>query len=139
MQVIRMLIIPIEKFSVIADNPFIESKWATVFDGIQRANDVLRIMPKAKDILPPDQRRIAGEAHFLRGHYHFEAKKMWNNVPFIDESITYGNGNYLVSNDKDIWPDIENDLQFAVDSLGEEPSQWSRWPRYKIYSQGTFS
>ena len=73
------------------------SKWGTVYDGVQRANDVLRIMTKAKDIEPEDQKRIAAEARFLRGHYHFEAKKMWNKIPYIDETITYGNGNYHVA------------------------------------------
>ena len=76
-------------------------------------------MKKAKDISADDQKRIAAEARFLRAHYHFEAKKMWNKVPYIDETITYGNGNYHVSNDKDIWPDIENDLKYAMDNLSD--------------------
>jgi hypothetical protein len=42
---------------------------------------------------------------------------MWNMVPYIDETITYGAENYRVGNDRDIWSDIENDLRFAVDSL----------------------
>jgi hypothetical protein len=114
-------IIPIEKFSPTADNIYLAGKWGTVYDGVQRANDVLRIMAKATDIEPADQKRIAAEARFLRAHYHFEAKKMWNKVPFIDESITYENNNYHVSNEKDIWPDIEKDLRFAIDNLQTTP------------------
>ncbi len=78
-------------------------------------------MAKTKDITADDQKRIAGEARFLRAHYHFEAKKIWNKVPYIDETITYGNGNYHVSNEKDIWPDIENDLKYAVANLAATP------------------
>lgn len=106
-----------ERFTATATNENLASKWGTLYDGIQRANDVLRIMKKAKDISEADQKRIAAEAKFLRAHYHFEAKKMWNKVPYIDESISYTAGNYRVGNDKDIWPDIENDLKYAVDSL----------------------
>jgi len=106
-----------ERFTATATNEDLASKWGTLYDGIQRANDVLRIMKKAKDISEADQKRIAAEAKFLRAHYHFEAKKMWNKVPYIDESISYTAGNYRVGNDKDIWPDIENDLKYAVDSL----------------------
>ena len=106
-----------ERFTATATNENLASKWGTVYDGIQRANDVLRIMKKAKDISEADQKRIAAEAKFLRAHYHFEAKKMWNKVPYIDASISYTAGNYRVGNDKDIWPDIENDLKYAVDSL----------------------
>jgi starch-binding outer membrane protein, SusD/RagB family len=113
----QALIAPIETFSATATNEFIAMKWATVYDGVQRANEVLRITKKAKDISAVDQKRIEGEARFLRAHYHFEAKKMWNKVPFIDEAVTYENGNYHVSNEKDIWPDIENDLKYSVDNL----------------------
>jgi starch-binding outer membrane protein, SusD/RagB family len=114
---------PLEIFSPTPANGYLAMKWGTVYDGVQRANDVLRIMAKAKDILPEDQKRIAAEARFLRAHYHFEAKKMWNKVPFIDETITYANGNYHVSNEKDIWPDIENDLKYAVNNLPLTPYQ----------------
>ena len=46
---------------------------------------------------------------------------MWNNVPYIDETITYGNRNYHVGNEKNIWPDIENDLKYAMDNLSDIP------------------
>lgn len=114
-------ITPVELFKSTPDILSFASKWGTLYDGVQRANDVLRIMPKAKDISAADQKRIAGEARFLRAHYHFEAKKMWNKVPFIDETVTYENGNYRVSNEKDIWPDIERDLLFAIENLNETP------------------
>ena len=35
-------------------------------------------------VLTDDEKEnILGQARFLRGHYHFEAKKIWNNVPYI--------------------------------------------------------
>jgi len=114
-------VVIIEKFKSTAFIDPLLIKWRIVYEGVQRANEVLRIMPKAKDISAEDQKRIAAEARFLRAHYHFEAKKIWNNVPYIDETITYGNGNYHVSNDKDIWPDIERDLKYAMDSLSDIP------------------
>ena len=49
----------------------LESKWATVYDGVQRANEVLRVMKIATDISPDDQKRIAAEARFLRGSLSF--------------------------------------------------------------------
>ncbi len=116
-------IVPFERFTATATNENLASKWGAVYDGIQRTNDVLRIMKKAKDISEIDQNRIGAEAKFLRAHYHFEAKKMWNKVPYIDESITYTAGNYRVSNDKDIWTDIENDLKYSADNLSPTPYQ----------------
>ena len=92
-------------------------------------------MKKATDIDETDQKRIAAEARFLRAHYHFEAKKMWNNVPYVDETITYAAGNFNVPNNVDIWPNIEADFQFAADNLPETMPQVGRANKWvaKIY------
>lgn len=113
--------IPLETFSETATDGNLESKWSTVYDGVARSNEVLRVMKLATDITPEDQQRITAEARFLRGFYHFEAKKIWNNVPYIDETVTYVAGNFHVTNQVDIWPDIENDFRYAVDNLSATP------------------
>lgn len=115
------IITPMEVFAPTATNEGFGSKWGTVYDGVQRANDVLRTIGKASDITADDQKRIMAEARFLRAFYHFEAKKMWNNIPFIDETVTYANQNYRVSNEKDTWPAIESDLTYAVTNLPITP------------------
>ncbi|HET6768938.1 MAG TPA: RagB/SusD family nutrient uptake outer membrane protein, partial [Chitinophagaceae bacterium] len=104
---------PIEAFTPTATNDYFNQKWAIVYEGVSRSNSVLKIMANATDISAADQTRIQGEARFLRGHYHFEAKKMWNKVPYYDETIT----DYNQPNDADIWPKIEEDLKFAYDNL----------------------
>ena len=48
----RRIPLTLEKFAPTSSNDAIVSKWGTVYDGVQRANEVLRIMAKAKDILP---------------------------------------------------------------------------------------
>jgi hypothetical protein len=110
-------IVPIETYTSTSSNGYFNQKWQAVYDAIQRSNSVLRVMAKASDISDADKKRISAEARFLRAHYHFEAKKMWNKVPYIDETITYAAGNFNVPNDKDIWPNIEADFQFAIDNL----------------------
>ncbi len=112
------LIIPIEKFDAIPTNDYLNDKWKVVYAGVQRANAVLRVMRKATDIQPSDTVEIKAEALFLRAFYHFEAKKMWGSIPFIDETITYDAGNYYVANDTS-WTKVENDFAFAADNLPE--------------------
>ena len=104
---------PIEAFTPTATNDYFNQKWAIVYEGVSRSNSVLKVMANATDISAADKTRIEGEARFLRGHYHFEAKKMWNKVPFYDETVT----DYNQPNDADIWPKIEEDLKFAYDNL----------------------
>ena len=111
-------IIQIERFETTAQNSYIDRKWSAVYAGVQRANTVLRVMKKAKDIEEEDQRRITAEARFLRGFYHFEAVKMWNKVPYVDETVTYEANNFHLPNDT-IWGTIETDFRFAVNNLPE--------------------
>lgn len=111
-------IVPLETWSTAtAGNSYLETKWQAVYDGVQRANEVIRTLALATDVTPADATEITAEARFLRGFFHLEAKKIWNNVPYVDETITYQAKNFNVPNDKDIWPMIEADLQFAADNL----------------------
>lgn len=111
-------IVPLETWSTAtAGNGYLETKWQAIYDGVQRSNEVLRTLALATDVTAEDSKEITAECRFLRGFFHFEAKRIWNNVPYIDEKITYQTKNFNVPNDKDIWPDIEADLQFASDNL----------------------
>lgn len=117
---------PIENYTVTPSNTPVSQKWTAVYDGIVRCNDVIRIMAKAKDISAAEQKNILGQARFLRGLYHFEVKKVFNKVPYVDEKISYAQGNYNVPNDKDIWPDIAADFKFAADNLPPKQAEIGR-------------
>jgi hypothetical protein len=107
--------------------PFNE-KWIALYAGVQRANDVLRILAKVTDgsISDEEAKQITAETRFLRAVYHFEAAKIWKNVPYVDETISFLNNNYNVSNTPPIWPKIEEDLQFAVSNLTDTKSEIAR-------------
>jgi len=102
----------IEQYKSQSTNPYFYSKWLAVYEGVSRSNSVIRLANDPAITLTADEKKnIVGQARFLRGHYHFEAKKMWNKVPYIsDTSTTY-------SNTTDIWLNIEADLKFAYDNL----------------------
>ena len=104
-------------FEVDPNNSYLNEKWRAVYAGIARANAVLRVMRKAADMTPADTTEVRAEAVFLRAHYHFEAAKMWNKVPFVDENVTYDAGNYYLDNDSTIWDHIENDFKYAIANL----------------------
>ena len=125
---------PIETFTPTATNDYFNQKWAIVYEGVNRSNSVLKVMAQATDISAADQTRITGEARFLRGHYHFEAKKMWNKIPYYDETVT----DYNQPNDADAWPMIEADLKFAYDNLPETMNAKGRankWAAGALYAK----
>src|SRR5215210_2505835 len=115
-----------------ATTNYLNQKWKKLYDGVQRANEVLRILPKANDMDDTEKKLTEAEARFLRGFYHQDGKKMWNNIPYVDENITYLNNNLAAPNiDEagnfiDIWPQIEADLKFAVDNLPATQPQAGR-------------
>ena len=123
--------VPIETFHPTATNPYFEGKWQMVYDGVSRCNDVIRTAALATDISATDLAQILAQARALRAWYHMEAKKMWDKIPFIDETITYADNNYFVSNDVDAWPKIEADLTFAVANL---PASFGEVGRINKYS-----
>jgi hypothetical protein len=119
---------PIERYEPLPTNGYFNAKWAHQYDGVSRSNDVLRLIGRANDITDADRSRLIAEARFLRGYYHFEAKRMWNNVPFIDENtVTFSDfATAKVPNDKDIWSMIEADFEHAYNTLPETHPQIGR-------------
>lgn len=113
---------PIERYECLPSNEYPRGKWRTCYDGVARSNSVLQLLSKATDISADKAKQIQAEARFLRGHYHFEAKKVFNNVPYVSDKAT----DFNVPNDRDIWPDIEADLKFAYDNLPETQPQVGR-------------
>lgn len=105
--------IVIEQFRETPTTAFFQDKWNAVYDGVSRSNAVIRAAGKAGDMSDAEKTVAIAEARFLRGHFHFEAKKMWNHVPYIDETVT----DFKLSNEADIWPNIIADFRFAFDNL----------------------
>ncbi len=111
----------IENYTHTPVNPYFDGKWVALYTGVQRANDVLRVLSKveAGALTDDEALQIRAEAIFLRAVYHFEATKMWLNIPYVSDSISFENDNYQIPNTESVWPKIETDLQFAATNLGE--------------------
>lgn len=85
----QALLTAVEKYQYSQSMQYFLDKWDATYDGISQANGVLRFLSQAEDI-PSEfvRNRIAAEARFLRAHHYFEALKHWEQVPWIDESVT---------------------------------------------------
>ncbi|CAN5288258.1 RagB/SusD family nutrient uptake outer membrane protein [soil metagenome] len=115
----------IAKFTADASNGYFNSKWRTVYEGVNRANTVLRVLSQSTGIPAANQTSITAQARFLRGHYYFELKRMWNKVPWIDETMETSVTN-AQPNTEDIWPKIEADFKYAADNLPTTQSDIGR-------------
>ncbi len=102
-------------------------RWGPLYEGISRANSTLKSIGISTDpaLTDADKTRITAEARFLRGHYYFELKKSYNDVPYVDETLTSEEA-IKVPNNVSIWSKIEEDFTFALNNLPETQSAKGR-------------
>ncbi|SFW47770.1 RagB/SusD family nutrient uptake outer membrane protein [Chitinophaga sancti] len=104
-------------------NGFFNTKWQVLFEGVSRINTLLSLLPAATGMTDAEKTGVKAQALFLRGHFYFELKKMYDKVPWVDETKI---DDYKQPNNVDIWPKIEADFQFAYDNLPETQSNVGR-------------
>jgi hypothetical protein len=120
----------IEQFVWLSDNTYFLGKWQHSYDGVARANEAILLAQSAevKDMTDAEKAQVVAEAKFLRGHYHFEAKKLWNKVPYISETVYKRDdpNSTKIPNTADIWANIEKDFSDAAAVLPATQSQKGR-------------
>ncbi len=103
--------------------------WTLLFIGVSRANDALRRLNAVDATAMPTKAIRQGEARFLRGHFYFQLKSVFKNVPYIDETVPvdqYGTvGNTTLTNDQQ-WSKIADDFRFGVANLPASQSEIGR-------------
>jgi starch-binding outer membrane protein, SusD/RagB family len=115
----------VEQYQSQPTNRYFYNKWLAVYEGVARANDVIRLAnDPAIELTDDEKKNILGQARMLRGHFHFDAKRMWKNIPFITDTTT------AYSNTVDVWPQIEEDFKYAYENLPEtqdQPGKVNKW------------
>src|SRR5437660_5886817 len=102
---------------------YLNQKWSQVYEGVSRANNALRLLAKVRaekpgEIDDAEAAGIRGEAIFLRAHYHFEAYRMWQNIPYYTETdVDYKKSNVGV----DVIGSLVRDLDTAAALLDVKP------------------
>ena len=126
---------PIQRFEAQATQGVISDKYNGLYEGVARANATMRILAKtnANGSAAIEDKKVLVEAQvrFLRAHFYFELKRGFNNTPYVDESVDYQKGIEKVGNDKDLYPMIEADMQFAIDHL---PAKWTELGRVNVWA-----
>jgi len=127
---------PLTTFTATATNSYLAAKWTAVYDGINRANTVLKTLAQVPSgqISASDIQRITGEAKFLRAFFHFEGYKVFKNIPYVDETIDYTKNNYNIPNTVDIMPKIIADFDAAYVALPETMPNIGRANKWAAYA-----
>jgi hypothetical protein len=119
---------PLENHSVDPGNDYVHQKWNAWYNAVQRANDVIREIPLITDgsVSADYAAEVTAEARFIRGVSHMELAKVFRNVPYVSDSVTYAAGNFNVGNPGPIWDKIEADMMAAMAVLPKTQAQPGR-------------
>ncbi len=104
---------PIQTYTETSTNPYLAVKWGSVYDGISRVNEALKVLAVAETngtISAEDATSFRLQARTLRGYYHLEAYRMWEKIPYIDEKTDLAKA----GNDEDARDKIIADLQAGI-------------------------
>ncbi|MGQ0639236.1 MAG: RagB/SusD family nutrient uptake outer membrane protein [Gemmatimonadaceae bacterium] len=99
---------------------YLNEKWGGMYEGVVRSNSALRLLKRVAaanpaEIPAADAKGIEGEALFLRAYYHFEAWRMWGNIPYYRENDTdFRKAN---STSAEVTTEILKDLDAAIAAL----------------------
>lgn len=118
----------IERYDVRPDNQWLNDAWIRTYDAIARTNDALGILRKAEGNVPAEAaRQLEAEARWLRAWFHFQLRLKFEKIPYITEDVDP----VTVPNDREVWDDIEADIQWGIDNNMEEApvevGRASRW------------
>ena len=97
-----------------------EARWAALYEGIKRCNQAIRLL-NGSEVKNKEQR--LAEMRFLRGHYYFNLKIIYNQIPWIDETLVDPNeynkkSNIEFSSDQ-LWEKILEEFSAAYKVLPE--------------------
>lgn len=109
---------------------FFNTLWEARFEGVSRANNVLSLAEQSETLSEEERARITAEARFLRGHFYFELKKNFGNVPWVSDTTEDFKQPNTGEGHPDVWTKIEEDFQFAMDHLPEvqvDVGRANRW------------
>lgn len=128
-----------------ADNSYVGSAWAAIYQTILSANYIIQTVPEVKDALFTEvqKNQVQGEAYFIRALSYFDLARGWGGVPLIvTPTRTAGeNENVARSTLEETYSQVLNDLEKAEQLLPEttvrqratRKTVWALRARYHLY------
>lgn len=110
-----------------------DGQWFQYYTAISRVNAALTVLNGLSEADYPNKAEQQAEMRFLRGHWYFQLKIMWNRVPYLDETINvndYANVSNVALSGDSVWEKIAGDFRFAADNLPAQQTQIGRANKY---------
>lgn len=121
-----------ETFSTnVVTNGSSDAVFYQLYVGVARANTALQLVEAQNVAAYPQKTEREAELRFLRGHFYFLLKVLFNHIPWVDETIqksaaSYGAISNVALTSDQLWTNIANDFRFASANLPVTQSQVGR-------------
>ena len=115
------------------------SMWYALYCGIARANSALKLLNSLTDaqfsatVTAATRTQRIAECKFIRAHYYFQLKILFNRIPYFDETVPaekYASTSNTALSSEQVWNNIATDFLFAVTNLPAKQTQVGRVNKY---------
>lgn len=107
--------------SILTDNAEVTNAWNILYDGVNRANNVIAKVPTITDptFSADNKNFVVAEATFLRAFYYFTLVRLWGAVPLITQPTAVVSPELQVAKSPvaDVYAQINADLDKAIAAL----------------------
>ena len=105
-----------ETYAILPTNGYIGEKYAWVYKGAKRINITMQTINETENLPDAFKNSRLGEMYFLRALHYFEGIRVFGPfLPWVDDTNTENNPK--VHNDKDIYPNVLEDIDQAISLL----------------------
>lgn len=103
--------------SILASDSEISEWWNSSYSQIYAANAVLEGVALSKTLEAIDKQQLTGEALFVRALIHFYLVNTFGPIPYISTTDYRANGSVKRMPETQVYENLKNDLQKAIDFL----------------------
>lgn len=101
------------------DNASVSALWTRFYDMIYKSNAVIEGLNRSTAVSAAVQRRLSGEAFFLRAFCHFYLLQLFGDIPISTSTDYQINARSARAASTEVYQQIESDLLVAIDQLGD--------------------
>ncbi|WP_181308003.1 RagB/SusD family nutrient uptake outer membrane protein [Rufibacter sp. XAAS-G3-1] len=115
----------------------LDGMWFQLYIGVRRANEGLRLLNNFTEQQFPLLNTRKAELRFLRGHYYFQLKILFNRIPYMDENVPADEYKFITNvelTSDELWEKIAQDFEFAAANLPVTQPQIGRANQTAAYA-----
>jgi len=107
-----------------SNNPMFLRYWQRLYEGVNRANDVINNIGRVPDMSDEVKARRIAEGKFLRAYHYYRLNSLWRGVPIYLENLANAEYTRGRASEEDVWNQIIQDLTDCINTA-ELPGKYA--------------